>query len=132
MSTGRARTSSNLNPAVDRWFGELDHPLKGTMLLVRQIILEADERISESIKWSAPTFEFKGNLASFQPKARQFVSLMFHRGSEIPGTHPGLEGDAALVRTMRFAGEADAQDRRSDLEAVVQAWCDWKAGGGTT
>jgi len=129
MSRSRARPTSNTNPAVDRWFNVLEHPLKGAMLLARQFILEADERIAESIKWSSPTFEFKGNLASFQPKARQFVSLMFHRGSEIPGKHPGLEGDAALVRIMRFTDETNVRDRRSELQAVVRAWCDWKAGG---
>ena len=129
MSRSRARPTSNINPAVDEWFNNLEHPLKGAMLLARQFILEVDERISESIKWSSPTFEFKGNLASFQPKARQFVSLMFHRGSEIPGKHPGLEGDAALVRIMRFTDEANVRDRRSELQAVVRAWCDWKAGG---
>ena len=121
-------STNNSNPLVDDWFQELDHPLKKAMLLTRNIILEADERISESIKWSAPTFEYKGNLASFQPKAKQFVSLMFHRGSEIPGTHPNLDGDAPLVRTMRFRDEVDVEDHRDALQAVVRAWCDWKAG----
>lgn len=93
---------SKTNTKVDEWFQELDHPLKAEMLLVRKGILEADERIAETIKWSAPTFEYKGNLASFQPIAKKFVSIMFHRGSEIPGDHPQLEGDAALVRIMRF------------------------------
>jgi hypothetical protein len=129
MSRATARAAKNVNAAVDDWFNNLKHPLKDAMLLARQIILQADDRISESIKWSSPTFEFKGNLASFQPKAKQFVSLMFHRGSEIPGNHPGLEGDAALVRIMRFTDEANVRARRSELEAVVRAWCDWKAGG---
>jgi hypothetical protein len=118
----------NANADVDRWFEKLDHPLKGAMQLVRQHILEADERISETIKWSAPTFAFKGNLASFQPKAKQFVSLMFHRGSEIPGKHPLLEGDAPLVRIMRFQDEAEAASHRGALQAVVRAWCDSRAG----
>ena len=113
----------NSNPKVDEWFQKLDHPLKGAMQSVRQVIMEADDRMSESIKWSAPTFEYKGNLASFQPRAKKFVSLMFHRGSEIPGNHPKLEGDAALVRTMRFADEADVDANRKALQAVVRAWC---------
>lgn len=117
----------NANPEVDKWFAKLDHPVKEAMLLVRQHILEADERITETIKWSAPTFEFKGNLASFQPKAKKFVSLMFHRGSEIPGDHPMLEGDAPLVRIMRFQDGAEAASRKEALQAVVRAWCNSKA-----
>jgi hypothetical protein len=80
------------------------------------------------MRHGAPTFEYNGNLASFRPRAKKFVSLMFHRGSEIPGDHPDLEGDAALARTMRFQDAADAEDHREALNAVVRARCDWKAG----
>ena len=128
MSADERSNLSNSNPIVDGWFLELDHPLKEEMLHVRYLILEADERISESIKWKAPTFEFKGNLVSFQPRAKKFVSLMFHRGAEIPGNHPVLDGDAALVRTMRLKDKSDIEDQREALQSVVRAWCDWKAG----
>jgi hypothetical protein len=53
---------------------------------------------------------------------------MFHRGAEIPGEHPRLEGDGKLVRTMRFADVDELEAGRADLEAVIRAWCDWKAG----
>jgi hypothetical protein len=53
---------------------------------------------------------------------------MFHRGAEIPGHHPRLEGDGELVRTMRFADLDELEAGRTELEAVVRAWCDWKAG----
>ena len=112
------------NPEVDSWFNDFEHPLKDAMMKVRQVIMEADERMLESIKWSAPTFEYKGNLASFQPKAKQFVSLMFHRGSEIPGKHPLLEGDAALVRIARFADLDAVDEKEAELAAIVTAGCD--------
>ena len=116
--------SSQRNPKVDAWFSDLEHPLKDAMMRVREIILAADSRMAESIKWSAPTFEYKGNLASFQPRAKKFVSLMFHRGSEIPGNHPSLDGDADLVRIMRFDDLKDVESKRDELEATVRAWCD--------
>jgi hypothetical protein len=53
---------------------------------------------------------------------------MFHRGAEIPGEHPRLEGDGKLVRTMRFAGPEELEAARADLEAVVRAWCESRAG----
>jgi hypothetical protein len=122
-------TTKSVNPEVDAWFNKLEHPQKQAMLLAREVILNSDARISESIKWSTPTFAFRGNLASFQPKAKQFVSLLFHRGSEIPGDHPRLEGDSALARVMRFRDGAEVEAHRGELESVVRAWCDWKAGG---
>ena len=74
-----------------------------------------------------PTFEYRGNIASFNPSKR-VVSLLFHRGAEIPGDHPRLEGDGRLARTMRFTDLEDVEAGRADLEAVIRAWCDWKAG----
>lgn len=121
-------SSGNTNRVVDDWFKQLDHPLKDLMLEIREVILQADPRMSESIKWSAPTFSFEGNLLSIQPRAKQFVSLLVHRGSEIPGDHPILEGDAELVRTIRFTDAEDLAARRAELEGVVRVWCDWHAG----
>jgi hypothetical protein len=70
---------------------------------------------------------FRGNIASFNP-AKNMVSIMFHRGAEIPGVHPRLEGDGALVRVMRFADAGEVEAAAGDLAAVVHAWCTWKAG----
>jgi len=112
------------NPEVDAWFDQHDHPLKSLMLQVRRAILASDRRVSESIKWSTPTFSFNGDIASFIPQAKSFVSLLFHRGSEIPGKHPRLEGASRLARTMRFANREELKKYRLDLVRAIQAWCD--------
>jgi hypothetical protein len=113
------------NPEVDRWFEAADRPLEPMLQRVREIILGADERVTESIKWKTPTFAYKGNIVSFNPSKR-FVSLLFHRGAEIPGEHPRLEGDGRLTRTMRFADADELEAGRADLEAAIRAWCDLK------
>ena len=46
----------NESPEVVAWFGRSEHPLKDVMLAVREAILAADERMTESIKWQSPTF----------------------------------------------------------------------------
>lgn len=117
----------NTNPEVDRWLAERDHPLDDAMGRTREIILAADDRVTETIKWSTPTFVFEGNIASFNP-SKNLISILFHRGAEIPGDHPRLEGDGKLVRTMRFADVDEVEAGRGDLAAVIRAWCDWKAG----
>jgi hypothetical protein len=114
------------NPEVDAWLDAAHHPLDATLRHAREIILGADDRVTESIKWKTPTFAYKGNIASFNP-SKNLVSIMFHRGAEIPGEHPRLEGDGKLVRTMRFSGVDELEAGRADLEAVVRAWCDWKS-----
>lgn len=117
----------NTNPEVDAWFQAKQHPQEAPMQLVRDIILGVDERITETIKWSTPTFMYEGNIASFNP-AKKFVSLLFHTGAKIPGSHPGLEGDGDTARVMRFEDLQAVEDARGELESVIRAWIAWKDG----
>lgn len=117
----------NYSAEVEQWLVERDHPLDDAMRLAREVILSADERITECIKWKTPTFVFEGNIASFNP-SKNVVSLLFHRGSEIPGEHHRLEGNGKLVRTMRFVDLDDVKAAKDDLTKAVQAWCRWKDG----
>jgi hypothetical protein len=112
----------NTNPEVDRWFEAKHHPLEEAMQRAREIILGADDRVTESIKWQTPTFAYQGSIASFNP-SKNAVSIMFHRGAEIPGKHPRLEGDGKLVRVMRFTDRTDVERGRTHLERVIKAWC---------
>jgi hypothetical protein len=107
---------------VDDWFAARDHPLTDAMQRVRELILGADPRVTESIKWKTPTFAYRGNIASFNP-AKNLVSLLFHRGAEIAGDFPRLEGDGRLARVMRFADLADVERNADELQAVIRAWC---------
>ena len=115
----------NINPDVDAWFAKKQPVQAETMQRVREIVLGADPRIEETIKWSTPTFMYKGNIVSFNP-AKKFVSLLFHRGADIPGDHPRLEGEGDTARVMRFADLADVEGGQTDLEAAIRAWCGWK------
>lgn len=111
------------NPEVDAWFEVYDHPVKDAMLRVREIIL-SDARMEETIKWKSPTFIYQGNMASFNPRTKAHVSLMFHTGAAIPGDHPRLEGGGETARYMKFADLSDVESARVDLENVVAAWCE--------
>ena len=111
------------NADVDTWFAELEHPLKDAMLRVREIILE-EPRMDESIKWKTPTFAYRGNLVSFNPRSKAHVSLLFHTGASIPGVHQRLEGGGDVARYMRFADLAEVEAAADDLRSVVAAWCD--------
>ncbi len=112
---------------VDVWFEKYDHPLKNAMLKVREIMLAADKRMEECIKWKSPTFTFKGNLASFNPRTKKHVSLMFHTGATILGEFPHLQGGAETARYMTFSDMAEVEARREELTAIVRAWIKMKS-----
>jgi len=114
------------NPEVDAWFAEYENPMKGVLLHVRNVVLDSDERIGECIKWKSPTFTYKGNIASFNPRSKKHASLMFHTGATIPGDFPHLEGSGDVARYMTIGGLDEARDLETELLAVFTAWCDMK------
>ena len=111
---------------VNAWFARYENPMKPVVERIRAIVLGADRRIEECIKWQAPTFMYRGNLASFFPKSKQHASLMFHTGASIPGEHPRLEGGGGTGRVMKIGSVAEANAAKRDIERVVKAWCDWR------
>jgi hypothetical protein len=113
------------NPVVDEWLATNDSDSAELLRLARTIILESDQRVTETIKWSTPTFTYKGNILSLT-SSKNGVGLTFHRGAEIPGRHPTMTGDGKLVRTMRFADAEQLRAATDDIRRAVVAWCDWR------
>ena len=117
---------------VDAWFARYENPMKPVVERIREIVLAADERIEECIKWQAPTFVYRGNLASFFPKSKQHASLMFHTGAQIPGKHPLLTGGGDTSRMMKLGSVAEANAATRGIERIVKAWCDFRDGESKT
>lgn len=118
----------NRNPKVEAWFKTYDNPQKEAVMRVREIILNTDDRITEDIKWQAPTFIYKGNIASFFPKSKKNVTLMFHKGALINDKTGLLEGDGKEARTAKFADVDEVNKRKSDLESVINKWIQMQDG----
>ena len=117
---------TNRNPEVDKWFEAYDNPMKSVVAAIRDKVLASDSRIEEAIKWQAPTFIYKGNIASFFPRAKKHASLMFHKGAEIPGSFENLEGDGKEARSFKVKDLDDLNAKADELAAIFKAWCDWK------
>ena len=111
---------------VDDWFAAYDNPQKELLMAIREVVLAADERISECIKWKTPTFAYKGNLFSFNPRTKKHASLLFHTGAQIEGDFPLLEGDTPVARTGKIADLAELENVTPQLQQIVVAWCDSK------
>lgn len=110
------------NEQVDKFLKNKNHPLNNEIQKVREIILETDERIEEAIKWSSPTFMYKGNIASFFMNAKKFVSLMFHKGAAIKDNSGLLEGEGKESRVARFNDLADIEKKRDALQEIFREW----------
>ena len=111
------------NPEVERWFKEKKPPTEATIRQVREIIVGADRRMTEFVKYGTLTFGYDGDFATFvQVSDKKQASVMFNRGARIPGTFSHLEGSHPSARFMRFADPAEAKARATELKKIVAAW----------
>lgn len=111
------------NREVDDWFSSLDHPLKSTMQRVREIILGADPRMTELVRYGTVSFDCASPMASFvQVKDKRQVSLMFNAAGRLKGDFPHLVGKS--VKYLRFKDESEANACAAELTAITRAWCD--------
>jgi uncharacterized protein YdeI (YjbR/CyaY-like superfamily) len=116
------KSNKMINPEVDQFLAKKNHPMTDEINAVRKIILETDDRLEEAIKWSSPTFMYKGNIASFFMNAKKFVSLMFHKGSLIKDPSGLLEGEGKEGRVARFEDMADIGQKKTALQKVFREW----------
>src|SRR6202045_4239799 len=111
------------SPEVERWFAEKKLPTEPTIRRVREIILRADRRMTEFVKYGTLTFGYDGDFATFvQVSDKKQASLMFNRGARIPGTFPHLAGSHPSARFMRFDNPDEAKARAAELTKIVAAW----------
>jgi uncharacterized protein YdeI (YjbR/CyaY-like superfamily) len=114
--------TSNANPRVDEFLIKKASPLTAEIQRVREIILSTSPKIEEDIKWSSPTFMYKGNIASFYMNAKKHVSLMFHYGASIPDKSGLLEGEGNVSRVVKFLYMKDIEQKKKALQVIIKEW----------
>ena len=122
----------NRNPAVDSFLESLDHPLKPVIESLRLAVLEADNAITEQIKWKAPSFCFDSvDRVTFNLRPLHHVQLIFHRGAKTNADN--FDFDAAkwsdlleMIGQDRgqviFPSAEAATARQADFVALVREW----------
>lgn len=105
---------------VKKYMTALKHPLKKEMEAVRLIIKNADKRISERIKWKAPSYYYKEDMVTFNGWATKNVHLVFHHPSIVKIKSDLLEGDYKDRRMMYFIDMADVNKKRKELEKIIK------------
>ena len=116
----------NDNDSVSEFLATLRHPQKAEIEALRTIILEANRKIAERIKWNAPSFYYRKDMAAFHLRAKDRVHIVFifHDGAMIEESAGLLEGD---YRDRRMAYFADMEDVRAKQAALTQVVNDWVA-----
>lgn len=119
--------------AVDEFMAKLDRPLRTQMEAVRSVILSADRRITEGIKWNAPSCYCHEWFATFNrsPRAKELVQVVFHRGAKAKavGNSRYVDDPSGILEWItqdrciaKFEGMSDIETKKDALKAVVAQW----------
>lgn len=128
-----SNNTNSLNSEVTNFLGALHHPFRKEIELLRIIILQAENNLSENIKWNGPNYSVGTEdriTMRIQPTAQQ-AQLIFHRGAKkqeqpkhkLIATQSKLlvwkENDRAIIT---FKSKAEIENSKAELTAIVQEW----------
>lgn len=109
----------NKTEDVERYLTILPHPLKAEMEAVRNIIKQANRKISERIKWKAPSFFYKEDLVTFNPRTHQCIQLVFHHKAITTIQSDLLKGNQKTRRMVYFRSMEEIRNNRTALESIL-------------
>lgn len=114
-------SAANHTEQVDRFMEKLDHPFKAEVQMMREIIKEVNNEITEQIKWKAPSFSYKGQyLVTFNLWEKGRIHLVFHNPMISQVRSKLLEGEYDHRRMAYFADRNDIQAKRKALEKALK------------
>ncbi|MEH7346701.1 DUF1801 domain-containing protein [Bacillus sp. JJ1532] len=118
---------------VAEFMNNLEHPLKEEIEEVRSIILRTDDKITEHIKWNAPSFCYEGeDRITFNLHGKGFIRLVLHCGAKVKERKTNeplivdpsgiLEWKAADRAMMKFTDKKDVKAKEESLREVIKKW----------
>lgn len=117
---------------VESFLAALEHPRRAEILALRRLILDADPRIAEGIKWNAPSFRTTEWFATFHLRAKSGVQIILHFGARVRDKSAAraaiadpdglLEWLAPDRATLKLRDADDVEAKRSAFTAVIRQW----------
>jgi len=127
-----AKDASKGAAEIEKFLKALEHPRKAELEAIRQIILGADPRIQEGIKWNTTSFYFKDWFATVGVRPdKDVVQLVLHRGAKVKDDSGAMKIDdpiGMLVWPAKDRALATFSDMNSvrksetNLRAIVKEW----------
>ena len=68
---------------VDDFLAKLEHPHKAGIAQLRKLILALNKKVSEEIKWNAPSFKLEDHFATFRVHPPKDIQLVLHTGAKV-------------------------------------------------
>lgn len=107
---------------VNEFMSKLVHPLKAEIVALRNIIKNANNKIAEWIKWNAPSYYYKEDLLTFNPRMTNKVHLVFQNIAITKVKSDMLEGDYKDRRMMYFENMGEIKSKKKELERIINEY----------
>lgn len=124
----------NKYKTLDEFFADQSEEKLVQINMLRKIILDTDANLTETIKWNAPNYSYKGeDRLTFNLMNKQdLVKLVIHMGSttkEHKNKKPLLNEDEGIVEwnsdirgTLSFDGITDIKRKAQSVQGVIKKW----------
>lgn len=116
---------------VDAFLTTLAHVQDTAIRRLRAVVLAADPRIGEGIKWNAPSFHVAGrHFATMQLRRADRMMLVLHLGAGKQAMPAGAIVDPGHLltwlgadrATWTFTGVDDVETQGASLQALLRQW----------
>ena len=129
-----ANQTINQNNEVTEFLDELNHPFREEIECLRNIILSADNNLTENIKWNGPNYCSNNEdriTMRIQPLTTKQIQLIFHRGAkkqeqpknklieDLSGLLIWKENDRAIAS---FKNTTDIDNGKTELTEIIKQW----------
>lgn len=123
-----ARKPQREDAEVSAFMAALEHPMKAQLEALRRALLAVSPRVSEGLKWNAPSFRTTEWFATFNlPK--QGARLVLHLGAKAKGVTVKLDDPRGLLAwrggeraLITFTDGADLEAKLPAVKALVKQW----------
>ncbi|WP_317896596.1 DUF1801 domain-containing protein [Aurantibacillus circumpalustris] len=105
---------------VTEWMLNSIYPLKPEIEKLRTIIKNSDKRISERIKWNAPSYYYMEDIVTFGPDRKGRILLVFHHPYVVKIKSDLLEGNYKDRRLAYFSDSKEVQLGKKELERIIK------------
>jgi len=118
-----AKTVKSKKPSdeeqVNAYMSKLKPPLKNEIEAVRKIIKNANPKLSERIKWNAPSYYYIQDILTFGPYKTGKILLVFHHPAVVKIKSKLLEGDYKNRRLVYFKNKAEAEEHKKEFSGII-------------
>jgi hypothetical protein len=121
-----------LDDTVTQFIDGLNHPLKEEITQLRQIILAANNKLSENIKWNGPNYRLEAqDRITMRVQPFKQVQLIFHRGAKVLTQPPDrfIKDTSGLLiwkandrAVASFKTIREIESGRDALSGIINNW----------